>query len=464
MSNRESRIVNLTEGGIFSVLTRLAMPIIATSFVQMAYNLTDMMWVGRVGSDAVAAVGTAGFFTWLANAIILIPKVGAEVGVAQSVGGGELPEARRYVRHSFQMIVMLAVLYAAGLIVFRRPLLSFFRLGDAIESASRTYLVIVALGMPFFTANPIFTAILNGSGDSSTPFRINSVGLVLNIILDPFFIFGLGPIPRLEVAGAATATVIAQMAVTALFIWEARRRPELFSGLKFTAKPDPVLLKRITKMGLPVAVQSGLFTFISMVVARIVAQWGALPIAVQKVGSQIESISWLTVGGFQSAMSAFIGQNYGGRRWERVYKGYFTGLSIAGSIGVVATLLLALAAEPLFAIFIPEAEAIALGVVYLRILSVSQFWMAVEILTAGAFIGQGRTAPPAIISITFNALRIPGALLLSATSLGLKGVWWAVSITSIFKGLILAGWYLRSLYTNPALSDFRRGLARSESN
>jgi Na+-driven multidrug efflux pump len=118
----------------------------------------------------------------------------------------------------------------------------------------------------------------------------------------------------------------------------------------------------------------------------------------------------------------------------------------------------------LFAIFIPEAEAIALGVVYLRILSVSQFWMAVEILTAGAFIGQGRTAPPAIISITFNALRIPGALLLSATSLGLKGVWWAVSITSIFKGLILAGWYLRSLYTNPALSDFRRGLARSESN
>lgn len=464
MKDGETRIVNLTEGGIFQALIRLALPIIATSFVQMAYSLTDMIWVGRVGSGAVAAVGTAGFFTWLANAIISIPKIGAEVGVAQSIGRNELPEAKRYIRHSFQMIVFLSIVYASGLIIFRRPLLSFYRLGETIEAASRTYLVIVSAGMLFFTTNPIFTAILNGSGDSTTPFRINAVGLILNIILDPILIFGLGPIPRLETAGAAIATVIAQATVTMIFILEARKRPELFSGLRFTAKPEMFHLKRITKLGLPVAVQSALFTIIAMIIARIVAQWGPLPIAVQKVGSQIESISWLTAGGFQSAMSAFIGQNFGADKWDRVYRGYFIGLAIVAVIGVVATAVLVFGAEPLFAIFIPEAEAIAQGVIYLRILSVSQLWMAIEILTAGAFIGQGRTAPPAIIGVVFNALRIPGALFLSKTALGLSGVWWAISISSVLKGLVLAVWYLRSLHTNPEIINLRSLFARGESN
>src|SRR5690606_15601536 len=97
-------------------------------------------------------------------------------------------------------------------------------------------------------------------------------------------------------------------------------------------------LKRIVMLGLPMAVQSAFFTTIAMVIARIIAQWGPLPIAVQKVGSQIESISWLTAGGFQTAMSAFIGQNYGAKKWDRVYKGYFVGIGIVSVLGVFATL------------------------------------------------------------------------------------------------------------------------------
>lgn len=221
---------------------------------------------------------------------------------------------------------------------------------------------------------------------------------------------------------------------------------------------------------MPVAVQSGLFTLIAMLIARIVARWGGpLPIAVQQVGSQIESISWLTAGGFQSAMSAFMGQNFGANRWDRVYRGYFIGLAIAAVIGAVATAVLVFGgAEPLFALFIPEAEAVAQGVIYLRILSVSQLWMAIEIVTAGAFIGQGQTSPPAVIGgVVFNVLRIPGALLLSRTSLGglSGGVWWAISISSVLKGLVLAAWYLRSLRSNPKVMSLRSQFARGgESN
>lgn len=442
---RQSKALDLTTGSILSALTKLAVPIIGTSFVEMAYSLTDMMWLGRVGADAVAAVGAAGFFTWLASAFLLLAKVGAEVGVAQSIGARDTKRAKEFIRHSIQIAVSLGVLYGLFMVIFRRPLIGFFRLGPSIESDARTYLVIVSMSMSCFMLNPVFTAIFNGAGDSTTPFRLNALGLVLNIILDPILILGLGPIPRLETTGAAIATFIAQVTVTGAFALHARTRPELFSGINLIKRMEWVRAKEILRLGLPPAVQNACFASIAMVIARILANWGPLPVAVQQVGSQIESISWLTASGFEVAMSAFVGQNYGARKWERVRKGYFTGLGIVTVWGLFATFLLIFAAEPLFSLFIPEEEAIRYGVVYLRILGLCQLFMCVEIMTAGSFIGHGQSLPPAVVSIGFNLLRIPLALILSSTSLGLEGVWWAITLSSICKGVVLSIWHLRFL-------------------
>lgn len=447
---------NLTEGNILKALFRLAIPIMGTSFVQMAYNMTDMIWVGRIGSRAVAAVGTAGFFTWLAMAFILIPKIGAEVGVAQSVGRKDMDEAKVNIRHSIQMIVCLALLYGFILITFRKSLIGFFNLGEVdIENNAITYLVIISFGLVFFFINPVFTAIFNGYGESRTPFIINSIGLLVNMVLDPLLILGIGPFPRLEVAGAAIATIIAQAIVTAIFIIIARKRKELFSELNLLKAPDMEHIRKITKLGLPVALQSGLFTGFAMVIARIIARWGPIPIAVQKVGSQIEAISWMTAGGFQTAMSAFVGQNYGAKKWPRIFKGYFIGMSIMSIIGIFASLLLIFAARPLFSIFIQEEETIKYGIVYLRILGLSQLFMCIESTTAGAFNGLGRTIPPSIVGILFNGLRIPTALILSSTSLGLNGVWWAISISSICKGIVSFAWFITMLKRNPETKELK---------
>ena len=161
--------------------------------------------------------------------------------------------------------------------------------------------MIISFGLVFYFVNPVFTAIFNGYGESRTPFIINSIGLLVNMVLDPLLILGLGPIPRLEVAGAAIATVIAQAVVTLIFVLNARMRPELFSGLNLFKAPDMAHINKIFKLGLPVALQSGLFTVFAMVIARIIAQWGPIPIAVQKVGSQIEAVSWMTAGGLRFA-------------------------------------------------------------------------------------------------------------------------------------------------------------------
>ena len=452
---RSSKAIPLTEGSILTALLKLALPIIATSFVQMAYGFIDMIWVGRLGSGAVAAVGTSGFFTWLANALIIIPRIGAEVGVAQSIGRQDREGVAKAIRHSLQLIFVLSVVYAALLLIFRGPLLSFYRLGPDIQAMAGTYLAIICAGMVFFATNPVFTAIFNGSGDSATPFRINALGLVANIILDPMFIFGFGPIPRLEVAGAAVATLLAQLLATSVFIWEARRRPELFSGLQLLKRPDWGYLRQMFARGLPMSLQSALFTLISMAIARIISAWGPVAIAVQRVGSQIESISWMTAGGFQSAMSAFAGQNYGARQGQRVYSGYFVGLGVVSCLGAVATAALVGAARPLISIFLHEPEALAVGTAYLRIIGLSQLPQAVEILTAGAFIGLGRTTPPSIVGISLNALRIPAALLLSGSALGLDGVWWTISISTILKGLILSAWYLRFMNKDQEMVTMR---------
>jgi putative MATE family efflux protein len=433
----------LTEGSIVKSLVRLAIPIMATSFVQMAYNMTDMIWLGRINSGAVAAAGTAGFFTWLAMAFILIPKIGAEVGIAQCTGRKDIGEARSYVRHNIQIIILLSLIYSIGLFLLRRPLIGFFNLGDtAIIEDAVSYLGIISFGIPFYFINPVFSGIFNGYGNSKIPFLINSSGLVINMFLDPVMILGIGISP-MGVKGAALATIIAQAVVTLLFVYYSCKNKTLFSEIKFLEKPDWKKVREIIKLGLPISVQSCLFTVFAMIIARIISNWGPIPIAVQKVGSQIEALSWMTAGGFSTALSTFVGQNYGADKWNRIKKGYFTGLTLVGVIGIFATLLFILAARPIFSFFIPETEAIAYGVVYLRVLGFSQLFMCIEIATGGAFNGLGKTIPPSMVSIIFNAMRIPLALLLSSIpSLGLDGVWWSISISSMLKGIFIVFWFI----------------------
>lgn len=453
----KKNIQSLTQGNILSALVKMALPIMGTSFLQMAYNLTDMIWIGRVGSSSVAAVGTAGFYMWLSFSLVAISKTGAEVLVAQGIGANKFRDARNAARSALQLNFLMALVYGALILIFKEPLIQFFNIPDvAVNDMAISYLSIIGYGTVFMFSPHVFSAIFNGSGDSKTPFRINTIGLVMNMILDPLLIFGLGPIPALGVNGAAIATIGSQAIVTLVFLIELQTNKTPFGHVNFLRKPNRKHIKRIISIGFPTACNSALFTFFSMMIARIIAQWGPLPIAIQKVGSQIESISWMTASGFSVAISAFFGQNYGANNWKRLWQGYITAFKIALVLGIFNTLLLILGAGPIFSIFIPEAEAIRLGIDYLRILGVSQLFMCIEITTAGAFNGLGKTLPPSIVSIAFNALRIPMALYFSQAHIwGLNGVWWSITISSIFKGVILVIWYQYHIRKYPEIQALK---------
>lgn len=438
------RNINLTEGKIFSTLTKLALPIMGTSFIQMAYNLTDIMWLGRLSTGAVAAAGTIGLFIWFGAALVMMSQIGVGVGVAQSFGREDMEATKKYISNGFQLDLTIAILYSLFLYMFRHNIVGFFDLKDPeVIKMAIEYLIIISMGIVFHFLNPIFSASLNSSGNSITPFKVSSIGLIANMILDPILIFGFGPIPGLGIKGAAIATITSQLIVTIMFIAVGKLHNTIYSHVVIFSKPDMSYIKKIIKIGFPPAVQMGIHASISMVLARIVASFGPVAVAVQSIGSQIESLSWMTSEGFSTAISAFIGQNFGAKKFHRITEGYKKGMELVGGIGLFASLLLIFAAKPLFTIFTPyDPIAIQEGIIYLRVLGVSQFFMSIEIGTAGAFNGLGNTLPPTIIGIIFNALRIPIAIALSTyTVLGLAGVWWSISITSIIKGIILVIWF-----------------------
>lgn len=435
--------IDLVNGPVLSSLTRLAIPIMATSLIQMAYNMTDMIWIGRIGSSAVASVGAAGMYMWLSNGLAALAKMGGQVNVGHALGSSDRERAADYAAQSLILTLFLGLVYGSICILAAKPLIHFFHLNQFQVIQDAIHYLQITCGLVLFSfLNQTFTGLFTAIGNSRPVFLATTTGLIINIILDPLLIFGIGPFPILRVTGAAIATVFAQMIVTGMFFWFATRDLVLFRHVRYLQKPDFSILASIIKIGLPTSIQSMLFTGISMIIARLVAGYGDAAVAVQKVGSQIESISWMTADGFAAAVNSFTSQNHGAGKKERIYQGYTSALKVVFVWGIFCTLLLVFCPAPIFRIFIIEEKVLPLGVDYLRILGVSQLFMSLEITTAGAFSGYGKTVPPSVISIIFTTLRIPLAVLLVHTALGLNGIWWSITVSSILKGILLFIWFL----------------------
>lgn len=437
------RNTDLTQGSIFRSLWIMALPLISASFIQMAYSMTDMLWLGHLGSDAVAAAGAAGFFTWLCNALSFMTKIGAEITVSQSIGAKDYKRAATYAGHAVKLSAIIGLVYACFTFIAAPQLIGLFKFDASISGQAIGYMRIVSPGLFFQFNNNTFSGLYNGQGDSRTPFRTTAVGLIVNIVLDPLLIYGYGPFPQLGTAGAAIATALAQLVVYSIFaqrIFSERfplGRIRLFDGLK------KEYAGRIIRLGLPVSMQNALFSMFSLTLATLAARWGAVGVAAQSIGAQIEALSWMTAAGFSTALAAFTGQNYGAGNYERIKQGYRLTLGIAGSIGLVAGVLFFVFNREIFSVFVNEEAAIIAGGDYLKILALSQLFMVTESVTAGAFNGCGHTTPPALTSIIFTGARIPMAYLLTTfPALELTGIWWSITISSILKGSVLPLWYL----------------------
>jgi len=185
------------------------------------------------------------------------------------------------------------------------------------------------------------------------------------------------------------------------------------------------------------------FTIVAIFMARIISNWGATAIAVQKVGIQIEAISYMTAGGFLSALSTISGLAYGAGDYRKQWQAFRSGMLLAFVLGTVTSVIIIIFAEPLFSIFLNDPESVAMGTEYLVILGFSQLFMVMELMATGAFFGWGKPNIPAISGIALTVLRIPMALLFTELwNNALSSVWWSISISSILKGILLVVLYV----------------------
>lgn len=435
---------NLTKGPILKTLTKLAIPIMASSFLGTLYNITDMAWIGLLGSKAVAGVGVGGMFTWLSQGLAAMARMGGQVQVAQCIGRGERDRAHGFAQAAVQLATLMGMAYAVISLVFTRQMVAFFQLTDPEAQTAALSYTKIACGLIVFSFLTLtMTGLYTAQGDSKTPFLANLVGLVTNMILDPVLILGPGPFPKLGVVGAAIATVTAQAIVMMMMILGViiQKKENVLKGIRLTAKIPKEYLGGLCRIGIPTAIQGMAYCAISMVLTRMVSAYGAEAVATQRVGGQIESISWNTADGFAAALNAFIAQNYGAGKMDRVRKGYRASLRTVGIWGLLISFVFICFPKAIADIFFHEPKAVATAVGYLVIIGFSEAFMCVELTTVGALSGLGRTRLCSIISIAFTSARIPLAIILGGL-IGLSGIWWALSITSIIKGIIFTCTFL----------------------
>lgn len=419
--------IDLTKGNVLKVLITLALPIMASSFFQFSYNIIDMIWVGNLGSNAVASIGSSSFFINLGNSINAFVVIGTGIKVSHAIGEKNEKEVNEYITSGIMLNLLIAIIYCIIVVLFGRNFIGFLNINNPIvEEDSYRYLLINVPILFFTFFNTLFIRIFNSFGNNKSALVINIIGIIINIILDPIFIYILD----LGVSGAALSTLIGTVIVFILLLYNGK------SVLKINVKDKINLnkIKIITILGMPMSMQRVLFTLINIVLARIVGGFGADAIAAQKIGLQIESIIYMVIGGLNGAITGFVGQNYGAKKYERINKGYNTATGIGMVYALFVTIVFIFTPEILVKLFIREENTIYIASSYLRIIGISQIFSTIEMISNGVFTGLGKPKIPAIISIVFTLLRIPMALIF-IKFFDVNGIWLSISLSSILKGI-----------------------------
>jgi putative MATE family efflux protein len=419
--------IDLTEGRTMKVLTTLSVPIMGSSLLQFTYNLVDMLWVGGLGSNAVASVGSASFYIGLGYSINSLVVIGTGIKVAHAIGKKEENEVKEYINAGLLINAIMGLIFAFMLILGGRNLIDFLHINNLI--VEKDAYLFLAFGGPtiiFAFFNLLYARILGSFGNNKLAFNINVIGVIANIALDPLFIY----VFKLGVLGASIATMFANIIMFIMYLIKS-------SGTlryNFNVKIDFEKIKEIIILGFPMALQRILFTVINIFLARIIAIFGSDAIAAQKIGLQIESITYMVIGGLHGAIAAFTGQNFGAKKYKRIKEGYNTALKIGIIYSILMALIFMFFSVPFIKLFVREEQTIIIAKTYLQVVAFSQLFSTTETVSNGLFTGIGKPKISSIISVVFTALRIPMALVL-IKPFGLTGIWISISVSSILKGI-----------------------------
>jgi putative MATE family efflux protein len=439
--------LSLTEGSIPRALLLFALPILYGSVLQSLNGSVNAMWVGHfLGQAAFAAAGNANVVMFMLFGVIFGFSMATTVMVAQCVGAKNMPEAKRVVGTSAAFFLALSLTLAAVGWVATPMLLRWLHTpADAVPSAL-AYMRIFFLAFPSMCGLFFCMAVLRGAGDSKTPFKFLALSVLLDIVLNPLLIFGLGPVPRMGIAGSATATLIAQSASLAALVTHlyATRHPLRMLRDEISAfRPDWAVVRLLVTKGVPMGLHLFVVSSSMLALTALVNRYGSQETAAFNASMQLWNYVQMPALAIGAAVSSMAGQNVGAGRWDRVNRVALTGVVFNFVLGgALITAVYVLNAYAL-GLFLPTTGAAFAIAEHLNRLVVWSFaFFGVSIVLFGVLRATGTVmAPLLMLVVSLWLIRLPFAYLM-ADRWHDDAIWWAFPVSSI-TSMLMAILYFR---------------------
>jgi putative MATE family efflux protein len=419
----------LLEGPIGRTLVRMALPLVFGMAAVIMFNVVDTLYVGRLGAIDLAAMS----FTFPVVYMLMHVAVGLGVGlssvIARVIGAGDHDRVRRLTTDGLILANTVVVVLAIVGFVTIGPLFRALGAGDDTLPLIKSYMKWLYFGVGFLVIPIVGNSAIRATGDTKTPAIIMAVAGLVNIVLDPLLIFGLGPFPRLELEGAAIATVISWSVTFVAAFWILGRRLKMIEFRIPRLSETWRSWRAILYVGIPASATQVLVPVAAGIVTRIMAAFGPAAVAAFGVGTRVEALAMIGVFSLGAALAPFIGQNYGARNCDRLRRAIrFCGIA-ALVIGALFFVILALLARPIALLFSDQEEVIFVIVRYLRIMPLAYAFHGFALLVISAFNALNRP----ITSAMLNFVR----LFLFGIPLAWVGARY-VGVDGVFSGLVIA--------------------------
>lgn len=439
--------VNLTEGSIFQKLIRFSLPMIAGNLLQQVYNLVDTLIVGKcIGADALAAVGSAYTLMVFITSILIGLCMGSGAFFSSDYGAGEEEKLREDIFLSFWFILAVAAVIYFIIYPGMGQILKLLQTPPELMGLTREYVAVVFVGIFFVFLYNFFSYLLRAMGNSVMPLIFLAVSSVMNILLDLWFVVGLG----MGVSGAAWATVIAQAAAGIGIAAYSLTKLPLLRQNKSRARWNPGRLKEIIVNDVATGIQQSVMNFGILMIQGLVNSFGATVMASFAAAVKIDTLAYMPAQEFGNAYSLFVSQNYGAKKAERIRKGTRISFAASASFCAVISVFIWIFAGDLMRLFVnaEETAIIAEGARYLRIEGAMYVGIGILFLWYGYFRGIRRPHISLILTVISLGTRVALSYALAPrTPLGVTAIWCSIPI----------GWFLADV---AGLIFYRRNAKR----
>jgi putative MATE family efflux protein len=445
MDDQKGFVRDVTKGSISRNLWFLALPMVLGLLAETLLGLIDMFYVGRLSPEAIAAVSMARLISWMLMIFVEGLCIATTAMVARFYGAGEREMANRVANQSILLGMSSSIVLGVFGYYYSEEMLRLVGAGPEVIAVGLGYMQILFLGTITLFLLLLCDALLRGAGNTVLPMKIFAFTCVLTALIDPLLIFGLGPFPRLEVTGAACASVFSRGvgAILVLFLLSRKNSRVRISLKKLKIEPD--LIWRLIKIGIPGTLRLALWATSELVLMKVIALFGTAAIASYGIGLRLESIVFMIGISIAASSATLVGQNLGASQPERAEKSVWAAVGHSSLILGIISILYFLTASPLMAIFTKDPEVIRVGVVYLQVTAVCYIFRGVGQVMGSSLNGAGDTIPPLVVTgISMYVVKIPMAYILSITmKWGVTGVWVAIVVTFVLYSAAMALWFTR---------------------